>query len=256
MKNTAMAFRAEFLKFRRTKVFPATLIAILFITLMCGFIMYVSLHPDIALKAGIIGQKARLFDKADWQGYFTLLAEMGAAGGSIFFGFAASWVFGREYSDKTAKDLLARPVSRSSVVAAKFIVVVLWSAILMAVEAAAGLLAGWLAGLPGWSAAALAHGLAVLLASLALELPLAAPIAFLASAGKGYLLPLGFVILTLVLANLAGMIGFGPYFPWSIPGLLVQNPADLGAASYLIVAATAAAGLAGTFAWWRYADQK
>lgn len=256
MKNTVAAFRAEFLKFRRTKVFPATVIAMAGFTLMCGFIMYVSLHPDIAMKAGIIGQKARLFDKADWPAYLGLLAEMAAMGGSIIFGFAASWVFGREYSDKTVKDLLARPVSRSSVVAAKFLVVALWSLVLVAVMAAAGLLAGSLAGLPGWSAQAAAQGIRTLFVSALLALPLSAPVAFFASAGKGYLLPLGFVILTLVLANLSGMIGFAPLFPWAVPGVYSQTPADLTAASYVSLAAASLAGLAGTFAWWRYADQK
>jgi ABC-type transport system involved in multi-copper enzyme maturation permease subunit len=256
MKNTVHAFRAEFLKFRRTKVFWATVAAMVFITLMCSFLMYVSLHPDIALKAGIIGQKAKLFGKSDWPAYLSLLAEMASMGGSIFFGFAASWVFGREYSDKTVKDLLARPVSRSSVVAAKFLIVVLWSAVQVATMAAAGLLAGWAAGLPGWSADAAARGFGVFFVAALLEIPLAAPVAFFASAGKGYLLPLGFVILTLILANLSGMIGFGPWFPWAVPGLYSQNPADLNAASYLTVAAASLLGLAGTFAWWRYADQK
>jgi ABC-2 type transport system permease protein len=256
MKNTVSAFRAEFLKFSRTKVFWATLAAIVFITLMCGFIMYVSLHPDIALKAGLIGDKAKLFPNAGWPGFLALLAEMATAGGSIFFGFAASWVFGREYSDKTIKDLLARPVSRSSIVAAKFLIVALWSLILIAAMAAVGLFAGFLVGLPGWSANAVSQGMKVFFVSAALELPLAAPIAFLASAGKGYLLPLGFVILTLVLANLSGMIGFGAYFPWAVPGLYSQGTEVLGASSYLIVAATSLLGMAGTFAWWRYADQK
>jgi len=230
--------------------------AMLFITLMCGFLMYVSLHPDIARQAGIIGEKAKLFDKADWPAFLTLLGEMASMGGAIFFGFAASWVFGREYSDKTIKDLLAQPVSRSSVVAAKFLIVALWSVVLITVMAAGGLAAGFLAGLPGLSAGAVSHGIEVLLISALLQMPLAACVAFFASAGKGYLLPLGFVILMLVLANLSGMIGFASYFPWAVPGLYSQNPASLGAASYAAVAITALLGMAGTFAWWRYADQK
>ncbi|MBK7811135.1 MAG: hypothetical protein IPI50_07845 [Saprospiraceae bacterium] len=45
------------------------------------------------------------------------------------------------------------------------------------------------------------------------------PIAFFALLGKGYLAPLGFVALTLVLAQVIAAIGYGSYFPWSIPGL-------------------------------------
>ena len=36
-----------------------------------------------------------------------------AAGGLFLFGFLFIWVFGREYSDRTAKDLLALPTARS-----------------------------------------------------------------------------------------------------------------------------------------------
>ena len=45
------------------------------------------------------------------------------------------------------------------------------------------------------------------------------PIAFFAIWGKGYLAPLGFVALTLVFAQIIAAIGYGSYFPWSIPGL-------------------------------------
>ena len=256
MKNTVRAFRAEFLKFRRTKVFPVSVVVLIFITLICGFIMYVSLHPEIAQKAGLIGEKAKLFPNADWPSFLSLLAEMAAMGGAILFGFVASWVFGREYSDKTAKDLLAQPVSRSSVVTAKFLIVALWSLILIVAMAAAGILAGFLAGLPGWSPEAASHGVVILITSALLELPLAGCVAFFASAGKGYLLPLGFVLLTLVLANLSGMLGFGEYFPWAMPGLYSQDPGSVSAAGYVVLAATSLLGLAGTFAWWRYADQK
>jgi ABC-type transport system involved in multi-copper enzyme maturation permease subunit len=43
----------------------------------------------------------------------------------IGFAFVTSWVFGREYSDRTVKDLLALPAPRSSIVLSKFIVVVI-----------------------------------------------------------------------------------------------------------------------------------
>lgn len=256
MKNTMRAFRAEFLKFRRTRMLWATAIAMAFMALMGGFMMYVSLHPDFAHDAGLIGEKAKLIENSSWPAFFALLAQMAVAGGAILFGFVASWIFGREYSDKTVKDLLARPVSRSSIVAAKFLIAALWCAILIVVQVAAGFSAGFLAGLPDWTTETFGQGIQMILVSAALEVLLCTPVAFFASAGKGYLLPLGFVILTLVLANLSGVIGFGAYFPWAVPGLYSQSTAELSAASYIAVAAASAAGMAGTFAWWRYADQK
>jgi len=51
-----------------------------------------------------------------------------AAGGFFLFVLIISWVFGREFSDGTVKDLLAVPVPRSSILLAKFVLAALWSA--------------------------------------------------------------------------------------------------------------------------------
>jgi ABC-2 type transport system permease protein len=256
MKNAARVFSAEFLKLRRSKILWITLAAMVFMALMGGFMMFVSMNPDFAMKAGLIGEKAKLMGSPDWPAFFGFLSQMVMAGGAILYGIAASWLFGREYSDKTVKDLLARPVSRSSVVAAKYLVALVWFLMLAAAAAAAGVASGLLIGLPGWSWAAVSQGLRTILVSAAFEMLLAAPVAFLASAGKGYLLPIGFVIFTLILGNLMEIIGFAPYFPWSVPAVYTQDPAGVGAVSCIIVAATSIAGMSATFAWWRYADQK
>ncbi|MGA7194352.1 MAG: hypothetical protein WBW94_12045, partial [Anaerolineales bacterium] len=66
-------------------------------------------------------------------------------------------------------------------------------------------------------------------------------------------------ILTLVLANIAAVIGRGDWFPWSIPGLFsgAAGPRtnQLGLHSYVIVILASLIGLAATFYWWRNADQ-
>jgi ABC-2 type transport system permease protein len=62
------------------------------------------------------------------------------------------------------------------------------------------------------------------------------------------------------MANFIGLVGLGPYFPWAIPGIYSVPSGDegmqLNAVSYLILATTFVLGLAGTLAWWRFADQK
>ena len=92
-----------------------------------------------------------------------------------------------------------------------------------------------------------------------LTILLVTPIAFAASAGRGYLPPMGAAILALILAQLVAAAGWGAYFPWSIPALYsgMAGPAyaDLGAISYLIVFLASLAGFAATFAWWERADQ-
>lgn len=103
------------------------------------------------------------------------------------------------------------------------------------------------------------YGFLGLNGSAALTLALMTPVALLASAGHGYLLPLGWAILTLFVAQIMAATGWGPLFPWSIPplfgGLAGPEGAQLEPVSYLLVALTSAAGFAATFWWWRHADQ-
>jgi ABC-2 type transport system permease protein len=77
---------------------------------------------------------------------------------------------------------------------------------------------------------------------------------FFASAGRGYLAPMGTVFLILLLAQVIAAAGWGEYFPWSIPGVFSQGQ-PLGAVSYAIVLLTSLAGIAVTLAWWERADQ-
>jgi hypothetical protein len=87
-------------------------------------------------------------------------------------------------------------------------------------------------------------------------------VAFFASWGKGYLLAIGYIILTMIMTQfiVSGIPGLAAYFPWAIPGLYcgAAGPGGPGLipASWIILGMTGIAGLAGTLAWWRYADQK
>lgn len=63
----------------------------------------------------------------------------------------------------------------------------------------------------------------------------------------------------LALAQVIAIIGWGGYFPWSVPGLhsgMAGAPAkQLNAGSYAIVVLASLAGLAAMLAWWHRADQ-
>jgi ABC-2 type transport system permease protein len=84
-------------------------------------------------------------------------------------------------------------------------------------------------------------------------------VALFASAGRGYLPPLGWAFLTMALAQIAGVLGWGDWFPWSVPGLLSEmagpRAEPIGLHSYILVLLTFIAGIAATFAWWQSADQ-
>ena len=259
MNHVYNALWAENLKFRRSKLFPISIIVAFFFDLVMAFMMFVLKHPETARRYGLIAAKASIAGRADWPSYFLLLTMVVMAGGLIGFGFIASWIFGREYSDRTVKDLLALPAPRSAVVTAKFIAVGLWSVFLSLLVFAGGLLCGAVVGLDDWSIDVLAEGAARFAGTAGLTLVLSAVPALFASFGRGFLPPVGFIILSLLLAQISQLLGYAAYFPWAIPlvfsGAGGTDAGPLGAASYIIVLTVSAAGLAGTYAWWRLADQ-
>ena len=262
MKSIQTTLWVEILKVRKSKIFLGTIILFMFISSMMGLLMFVQIHPEISGKLGMIGNKASMlrFGEPNWENYLVLLMQGIAGVGLIGIGFVTSWVFGREFSEHTVKDILAIPISRSNIVYSKFIVVVIWSVILSFVYFAFGLLIGFLVGLPGWSSEIVTQCAIKFFVTTILILLLSTPVAFLASYSRGYIIPLGFVVLTLLLANFIGMVGLGPYFPWAIPGLYgtpgITEDLQLHISSYIILICTCLVGLYGTIAFWRFADQK
>jgi ABC-2 type transport system permease protein len=223
--------------------------------LVGGFFMIILRDPDLARRAGLISAKAQItVGNADWLSFFGFLSLANAVGGFILFGIIAIWVFGREYSDRTLKDLLALPTSRSAIVLAKLLVIACWSVALIAMMLLIGLGVGAAVRLPPVSASVMLNGMLLMVVPALLTLLLVTPIAFFACLGHGYLAPFGVMILAVALAQIIAVLGWGEYFPWAIPGLYSQGEA-LGAVSYLIVILTSLAGGAGTLAWWQLADQ-
>ncbi|MGZ3583136.1 MAG: ABC transporter permease [Ktedonobacterales bacterium] len=254
------ALWAEALKARRSIVLWLTALAIALAPLVGALFMLILKDPDLASRAGLLTTKAQArAAAADWPTYFSLLEQSVAIGGFVVFGFVATWLFGREYSDRTVKDLLALPTTRQEIVTAKYIVLIVWSTTLTVLVYALGLAAGALVGLPGWSLGLALAAAGQLAVTAGLTVALVTPFAWVASAGKGYLLPVGAMFLAIFLAQVIAAIGLGPYFPWSVPALTsgVAGPAGqtVGPLSYLLVVLTGLAGIAATAAWWRFADQ-
>ena len=255
VNNLAQAIWVEFLKARRSKMPLFTALGFAMVPLGGGFFMIVLKDPEMARRVGLISTKATLtMGAADWPTYLRFLTLAAGAGGIILFGLIASWVFGREYSDRTVKDLLALPTSRSAIVLSKCIVIALWSAVLTVITCLVTLFIGTVLGLPQVSPQVFWQSGVTITIAACLTIALATPIAFAASAWHGYLPPIGVMILAMGLAQLINAAGWGEYFPWSVPALYVQGE-HLGMVSYVIVMLTSVVGLIGTFAWWEWADQ-
>lgn len=260
MRTQFPALRAEFIKIRHSSIIWVTFVAFALAPLMGGVFLLILGDPEAAARAGALYKKAQMMQfSANWKSYLGLLTQAVGVGGVLVFGFVASWLFGREYSDGTAKDMLSLPTSRTQIVNAKFMVYVGWCLALILSNLLGGLSIGMAVGLPTPTASDIATELPAYLITSGLVIGLGSPIAFFALWGKGYLAPLGFVALTLVFAQVIAAVGYGTYFPWSIPGLYSGASADaafqLGNVSYALLALTSLAGYACTVFYWKYADQ-
>jgi ABC-2 type transport system permease protein len=254
------ALWAEALKARRSKIFWLIAAGISILPLVDGFFMIILKDPEQARQLGLIGAKAQLTaGTADWPTFFYVLLLGTAAGGTILFAFITAWVFGREFSDHTAKEWMALPTRRETIIAAKFLLVAVWVFLITVWIFLLGLLVANAVDIPGNYPGLAASSFRLLLVICLLDFMLLPFVALFASAGRGYLPPLGWAFLTLAAAQVISILGWGDWFPWAVPGMVGElagpRGSSVGIHSYLLVMLAFIAGVAGTFAWWLKADQ-
>ena len=247
----------EYRKAFRSRMPIWTCLGSLFMPLGIAFLIFVSKNPEISKNLGLVSAKANLmaYSATDWATYLGLFGQLIAAGGFVLFVLILSWVFGREFSDGTLKDMLAVPVQRSNILLAKFWVMAVWSVGLALVILLVGLVVGAILGLPGGTTSTIVQGSARVMITACLTIMVVLPFAFFASVGRGYLLPIGLAVLTLMMTNLVAIAGWGETFPWAIPGLFAQGKNSLSALGFGIVVLTGLAGMFATYLWWKHADQ-
>ncbi len=259
MNAFAAAFWAEWLKARRSRVVLGVGVGYTLLPLVDGLFMVILKDPERARAMGLISLKAQLVaGLADWPTFLEILRQGTAIAGAMLFAFVATWVFGREFVDRTAKELLAIPTGRGTIIGAKFLLIAVWTLGLTVVIYLIALAVGSAVDISGWSPALAWDSLQNVLLTAMLTIMLIPPVALLASAGRGYLAPLGWAVGILALAQIAAVLGWGDYFPWSVPalasGMLGPQAQQLGVHSYLAVLLAFLAGTVGTFIWWRGAD--
>lgn len=242
----------EALKVRRSRLPWATVLAFTVAALVGGLFMLILQDQARARALGLLGAKASLFGgEADWPTYLGLPAQITAVGGTGVFGLVLVWLFGREFSQRTVKDLLALPTPRTAIVTEKFAVAAVWCLVLTLYPAVFGLVVGAVLGLPGWSAGVAVTGLATLGATAAMTVLVMTPVAAAASAGRGYLPGVGAMLGAVFFAQIVAALGYGHYFPWSVPALF----SGVAGADRDPPGAVGVVGVLGTALWWRNADQ-
>ncbi len=260
MKNFPAVLWVETLKMRRSSVPWLAALGFSAVPLIGGLFMIILKDPEGARSMGLIGAKAQLMaGVADWPTFFNVISQAVSVGGAILFSLVTGWVFGREFSDRTAKELLALPTPREAIVAAKLVVITVWALAVSLFIFGFGLLVGNLVAIPGWSADLQASAFVDILGSAVLTVLLMPYVALAASLGRGYMSAFGWTILVVALAQISVVTGWGDWFPWAIPALFAGAGGPraelLGVHSYVSVVVASVLGLTAILAWWRYADQ-
>lgn len=191
-----------------------------------------------------------------WETYYSDILDSMASLLVVGFSFTSAWVFGREYTDKTIKDLILKPIPKSYSVLSKFIVITVWNMLISLFTFAMITGAGAIIGANGGSISTILQFFGTFMTTSLCIMAVSSTSALFANLTKGYLAPIGIIFVTIIVSTPVVQLGLGPYFPWTIPVLLVKGSTDIGFISTMIIALTAIAGFAGTVAWWRFAEQK
>ncbi|MGV8083594.1 MAG: ABC transporter permease [Coriobacteriia bacterium] len=255
----AQVLVTEFVKLRRSKVTWATLAALSMATLGVALFMWIVREPGRAAQFGLLGAKADLSGlTATWPSFLGMFTLILGIGGMLVLPFIVAFIFGREYSEQTAKNMLALPVARSSFVIAKLIVAAVWWLVLVFAVLAEAFVVGFLLGLPGFSAGLAIAALRNTLLAAGISYLLVPLVAWITLIGRGYMAPLGFALAMMALGDVVSKTGWAPYFPYSIVPLLVgvvgTPAAGLPMASFAVLALTFITGIAATIAQLVYAD--
>jgi ABC-2 type transport system permease protein len=253
------AFWAETLKAYRSRVMGLSFAVFSILPLVDGLFMVILKNPERAKEMGLIGAKAQLAaGSADWPSFFYVLVMTGAVAG-ILFDFLVVWVFGREFSDRTVKELLALPTPRGTIVAAKFALLAVWTQLLSLWIFGLGLVVGNAVGIPGGSAHLNLASFGIFMSACFLNFLLMPCVAYVTGLGRGYLPAMAWVFFTLMSAQILQVMGWGDWYPWAVPALVAATAGpdggSVGGYSLIMVLAAFGAGLAATFLWWRSADQ-
>lgn len=249
----------EVIKLRRSKAPWATLGVLAIMPLGIALFMWIAREPGRAAQLGLLGTKASLTGiEATWPAYFYMLTLVFDIAGMLLLTFIVAYVFGREYSDASAKNLLSLPVGRHWFAVAKLLVAAVWWMALVAIVIVEAMSIGLAMELPGFSVGQAATGIVDLLLAAAISFLLAPVVAWIAVWSRGEVAPIAFSLVMLALGTLFGKTGWAEWFPHSIVPLLVGMVADpvdsLPAGSYIVLAGTFAAGVAATILQLRFAE--
>jgi ABC-2 type transport system permease protein len=254
-KSAALEF--ELLKARRAGVFRwgALVAAVGVPALSAAFFELVRLGGDSPSAA----KAATMITELSLAGLLATAGQVLSVAILMTAGIAASWSFGREFVDDALPALFAIATPRSSVAAAKFVVLAGWALLTVVSTVVLTVIGGLLLGL-ALDTAAVQMASRVAAAGL-LGATLAAPMALVSSWRRGYLPGIVALMAVVVVTQLVTAMGAGAWFPYAAPALWMGMGGAAAASQVsmlqlLLPLAVAVLAFVATLSWWRRAEAR
>ncbi|PDX97525.1 ABC transporter permease [Bacillus pseudomycoides] len=246
MEQLVNLLYTELLKLKRSNMFLISIIG----AAVAPFMVVVASYVHIKTKNP---NPTILFDRlfSDVNLYTVLII------GIPLYGVVTAYLFNREYTEDTLKNLLTIPVSRINFIISKFILLFVWIMMLTIVAWGLTLLLGLLGNFSGFSSSLLLQSLIKFLMCGGFLFILSTPIVLLTLVMKTYVPP---IILTIVITMINVMTANSEHkdlFPWAATIDIVNNelqPTYPPEYSYIIIAATSIIGFITTIFYFKKVD--
>ena len=250
------ALAVEGLKLRRATAPRVAALAVVLVApaMSAGFLAAARADLDGPLAAKI----EPMLQGTGWDGLLGFVGQMLSVGMLLATGVVVSWSYGREFTDGTFGALFALPTSRRRVAAAKALTLVHWGVDVVLGAVALALVLGLATGLgvpdgEAWAAAGRAAAIGLLTVALAM------PLAWVASALRGYLPGIGVLLGIVVVTQVLAITGVGGWFPYAAPGMWsgmggAEIAEAVTAPQLLLALPVGAAGVWAAIRWWGRAE--
>lgn len=200
----------EFLKLKRSNMFLVSLLGAAGVPFM-SFIGYLVKHRN--LKVPIYFED--IFTETNM--YIVLLI------GTLLYGVITSYIFNREYSENTLKNILSIPISKFSILMAKLCMLFLWILLLTIISWSVILILGIIAHFQGLNIDVLVKSFKQFFLGGSLLFMVASPAVFIALKFKSYLHSIVFASVITMINILVSNSKYMALYPWSAVLVISNN---------------------------------
>lgn len=235
----------ELLKLKRAKMFLVSVIGASAapVLMFIGFLNMKSEKPETSVTYEISFYNTNM--------YVLLLS------GTLLYGVITAYLFNREYAEDTLKNLLTIPVSRTSLLFSKLLMLLIWILALTLVSWGLTFVFGLIGGFDGLTIDVILYSLGRYLIGAVLLFLLSTPSVFITFWFKNYVPTIIFTaIVTMVNVALVDK-KYSALFPWSAVHVVANKavvPEYPVLYSVLVILAASVAGLAATIVYFNKSD--